>query len=66
MSRGETRAGWLGPQEAAAILGISVAELLERASEGRIADAVLNVSGWQFRRREIQRLAAVRAAEAAT
>lgn len=52
----------MGPEEAAAALGLTLAELLERAGNGDIAGAQLDRHGWHFRREAIERLAARRAA----
>jgi hypothetical protein len=46
--------GRLGPEVAAALMGLSVAELLELASDGRIHGAILDASGWHFDRRGME------------
>jgi hypothetical protein len=51
----------MGPEEAAGALGLTVAELLERAGDGKIPNCVLDADGWRFRRRSIQSLAERRA-----
>jgi hypothetical protein len=50
------------PQEAAAALGLTVEQLVERAMDGQIPQAKLDRRGWVFRREAIERLAARRAA----
>jgi excisionase family DNA binding protein len=45
-----TTMGTLGPEEAAARLGLSVGELLDLAGDGRIPKAKLDRRGWHFDR----------------
>jgi hypothetical protein len=51
----------MGPADAAAALGLTVEQLLERAMDGNIPNCVLDADGWRFRRRSIQSLAERRA-----
>jgi len=42
--------------EAAALLGLTVPELLELASDGLIPRAVLDRDGWRFERKDLEHL----------
>lgn len=46
--------GRLSPDDAATVLGLTVEELLELASEGRVPGSVLDGFGWRFSRRGLE------------
>lgn len=58
----------MGPEEAAAALGITVEQLLERAGNGDIPQTKLDRHGWKFSRptiaKMLERIEAQRAATA--